>query len=107
MKHQPQRTCVGCGGKRPPDEMLRIAAQNGEAPQLDAGKQKAAGRGAYLCGATDGALDCARKAWKRRAVERALKLKVPLNAAFKARVEAAIETAISTQINSQESQHMN
>lgn len=103
MKHQPQRTCVGCGGKRPPDEMLRIAAQNGEAPQLNAGKQKALGRGAYLCNAAD----CARKAWKRRAFERALKLKVPLDAAFKARVEAALETAISTQINSQESQHMN
>ena len=101
MKHQPQRTCVGCGRKRPPAEMLRIASRSGAAPRLDE-NAKAPGRGAYLCYA----LDCAHKAWKKRAFERALKLKVPLDAAFKAQVETFIE-ADSTQINSQESQHMN
>ena len=101
MRHLPQRTCVGCGRKRPPAEMLRIASQGGEAPQLDE-RLKVQGRGAYLCFA----LQCARKSWKKRAFERALKLKAPLDAAFKAQVEAAIEAA-STQINSQESQHMN
>ena len=98
MKHQPQRTCVGCGRKRPPAEMLRVAAQHGAAPQLDE-NAKAPGRGAYLCGT----LDCARKAWKKRAFERALKLKTPLDAVLKEQ----IETAVLMQITSQESQHMN
>lgn len=101
-KHQPQRTCVACRSVKAPAEMLRVASQNGEMPQLDE-RLKVHGRGAYLCFA----LDCARKAWKRRAFERALKLKVPLDAAFKARVEALIQTADSTQFNSQESQYMN
>ena len=84
--------------------MLRIAAQNGQAPRLDdAGKHKASGRGAYLCRE----LKCARIAWKKRAFERALKLKTPLDAATKEQVEFAIETAISVQITSQESQNMN
>ena len=79
--------------------MLRIASHNGDSPQLDAGKQKALGRGAYLC--RD--LGCAKTAWKKRAFERALKLKTPLDATIKEQ----IETAISMQITSQESQHMN
>jgi len=104
MPNQPQRTCVACRTIRAPAEMLRIAARDGDAPQLDdAGKLKASGRGAYLC--RD--LECARKAWKRRAFERALKLKTPLDAAFVTQVETAIQTAAATQITSQESQNMN
>ncbi len=101
MPHQPQRTCVACRSVQAPAQMLRIAAQSGQAPQLDDGK-KSAGRGAYLCRQ----LDCARIAWKKRAFERALKLKTPLDAAFKEQVEAAIEKA-ATLITSQESQNMN
>lgn len=83
--------------------MLRIASQSGDAPRIDdAGKSKASGRGAYLCAS----LDCAQKAWKRRAFERALKLKTPLDAAIKEQVEVAIQKAI-TPITSQESQNMN
>ena len=99
-RHQPQRTCVACRTTQSPTQMLRVAAQNGDAPRLDdGGKRKSSGRGAYLCRN----LDCARIAWKKRAFERALKLKTPLDAALKEQVE----TAISTQTTSQESQNMN
>ncbi len=100
MAHQPQRTCVACRAVKAPDEMIRAASQNGQAPRLG---DKEMGRGAYLCPKAE----CAKIAWKRRAFERALKLKVPLDAAFKDRVEAAILAAQTSQINSQESQHMN
>lgn len=65
----PIRTCLGCGAKKPQNEMVRFAAQNGGAPAIDlAGKKP--GRGAYLCRN----LACAETALKRRALERALKL---------------------------------
>ena len=84
---QPQRTCCACHAKRPQPELLRLVAHNGAKPVLQDGKQK--GRGAYLCCKEE----CARKAWKKRAVERALKLEEPLEAAFKAQIEAAIQAA--------------
>ena len=103
MPHQPQRTCVACRSVQAPAQMLRVAAQFGQAPCLDdAGKEKAPGRGAYLCRKPE----CARIAWKKRAFERALKLKTPLDASLKEQVETAIDRQL-TQITSQESQTMN
>lgn len=42
----PLRTCVGCRGKRPQGEMLRLSRSSDGAVSLGAG---APGRGAYLC----------------------------------------------------------
>lgn len=82
----PQRTCCACQTKRAQSEFLRLASHKGAAPKIQDGQQK--GRGAYLCFS----IECARKAWKKRALERALKLQEPLDAAFKAQVEAAIQS---------------
>jgi predicted RNA-binding protein YlxR (DUF448 family) len=66
----PQRTCIGCGAKKSPRELLRVASQGGSTPLVDA-KGKAGGRGAWVC--FD--LSCIERALKRRAFERVLKLK--------------------------------
>ena len=69
LKPQPQRTCIGCGAKKPQNELMRLAAQSGGAPIYDE-TGRAPGRGAYLCAQ----IECVEKAWKRRAPERMLKL---------------------------------
>jgi predicted RNA-binding protein YlxR (DUF448 family) len=72
---KPLRTCVGCGAKRSPAEMLRVASRDGAEPVVSAPRaRKAEGRGAYLC--VD--LKCCERAVSRRALERALKLKCGL-----------------------------
>lgn len=65
----PVRTCVGCGAKKAPGEMLRLASKDGAAPLVDE-RGGAPGRGAYLCRDRK----CIERAWARRGVERALKL---------------------------------
>jgi len=70
--HVPTRTCVGCGAKKAPSEMLRIASKDGAAPQLVT-DNRADGRSAYLCREAN----CVEKAFLRRALERSLKLKNP------------------------------
>jgi len=67
-RHQPQRTCIGCGAKRPQGELWRLSAPGGVVRRDRDGR--APGRGAYLCARRE----CVEKAWKRRAVERALRL---------------------------------
>jgi len=78
MKHVPQRSCCVCHVKKPANEFLRIASQNGAAPNLS-GDQKLPGRGAYLC--KD--MLCVERAFQRKSLERALKLSGPLEANFK------------------------
>jgi predicted RNA-binding protein YlxR (DUF448 family) len=46
-KHVPIRTCLGCGQKKPKEELARIVVENG-ALMVDKGG-KLPGRGAYLC----------------------------------------------------------
>lgn len=63
---QPERTCVGCGQKRPKRELVRLVLEGGRV-QVDAAQTRA-GRGAYLCSA-----ECVRKAVSRRSFGRAFR----------------------------------
>lgn len=63
----PERTCIGCGQKRPKAELFRLVVGPGGEPTLDR-SQDAPGRGAYLCGA-----GCLRAAVKRKAFHRAFR----------------------------------
>ncbi len=88
-RHQPLRTCVACGAKKPQGELVRVVSQGGQVPELDE-KGRAPGRGAYLCAQAT----CVEKAWLRRALERALKLQAPAPPELKAKLLATIETNI-------------
>jgi predicted RNA-binding protein YlxR (DUF448 family) len=77
--HSPERTCVGCGAKKPQCELLRVALADGSTPRLDA-SGNAPGRGAYVC--RDEA--CLERAVRRKAFERSLKWKSGLPEALKA-----------------------
>lgn len=49
MKKIPERKCVGCGEKKPKNELIRIVRPQGSADaELDKTGKKA-GRGAYIC----------------------------------------------------------
>jgi uncharacterized protein len=61
----PERTCAGCGAKRPQSELLRFAAQDG---RLVPGRLLT-GRGAYTCPR----LACFERAVARRSFNRVLK----------------------------------
>ncbi|OGW42329.1 MAG: hypothetical protein A2010_00965 [Nitrospirae bacterium GWD2_57_9] len=78
MKHQPERTCIGCRGAFPKDEVLRIVAGPTEAV-LDY-REKMPGRAAYVCVRRE----CVEKALSRENLSRALKQKVksPIPATF-------------------------
>ena len=80
--HQPERTCVSCGAKRPQRAMLRVAAIAGGEPVVDL-KYCLPGRGAYLCRMKS----CLERAVARRAMERSLKLKTSVGAGLKAELE--------------------
>ncbi len=86
MRHVPERTCSGCGLKKPQKEFVRVAAKDGGAPNVDR-NGRLDGRGAYLC--RD--VKCAERAFSRRSLERSLKLKDNLTPAFKDEVWSAIE----------------
>jgi predicted RNA-binding protein YlxR (DUF448 family) len=61
----PERTCVGCGTKRPQPELLRFVASEG---RLTAGR-RLPGRGVYTCPR----LACFERALDRRAFNRVLR----------------------------------
>jgi uncharacterized protein len=65
----PQRTCIACGAKKAPRELLRVVSRQGAAPSVDVAG-RAPGRGAYVCHTAA----CVERAFARRAFERALKL---------------------------------
>jgi predicted RNA-binding protein YlxR (DUF448 family) len=52
VKHIPQRSCVACGQVRPKRELVRLVRLPGGGVEVDPSGRKA-GRGAYLCPATD------------------------------------------------------
>ena len=61
----PERTCAGCGAKRPRPELIRFVAHKG---RLVPGSGEP-GRGVYTCPG----LACFERAWQRRAFNRVLK----------------------------------
>jgi uncharacterized protein len=67
----PERTCTGCGAKRPKAALLRICARGGGIAIDES--SKAPGRGAYICRDAE----CARKARKKDSLSRSLKVSVP------------------------------
>lgn len=67
-KHVPQRTCVGCGKKRPKWEMVRIVRTPDRGVEIDE-TGKRSGRGAYLCRRRE----CWEIALKKERLEHALK----------------------------------
>jgi uncharacterized protein len=69
----PERTCAGCGRKRPQDELVRFAA---EAGRLVAGRDRP-GRGVYTCRR----LACFERAASRRAFSRVLRQNVTVDPA--------------------------
>ncbi len=72
MVSEPERTCVGCRGKAPQRQLLRVVrGPDGEVTVDAAGRSP--GRGAYLH--RDPA--CVGLARRRRALERALRCPVP------------------------------
>lgn len=66
----PERTCVGCGSRRPKPLLIRLVLGKECQPVVDRG-QVAAGRGAYLCGK-----GCLAAAVKRKVFQRAFQGKV-------------------------------
>jgi predicted RNA-binding protein YlxR (DUF448 family) len=70
----PERTCAGCGRKRPQSELARFAAQDG---RLVAGRTHT-GRGVYTCRR----LACFERAATRRAFSRVLRQNVTVDPAL-------------------------
>ena len=68
---EPLRMCAGCRARAPKKELIRVVRTPDGALLLDA-REKAPGRGAYLCRKAE----CLRKAKKSRALERALKITI-------------------------------
>ena len=62
-----ERSCIGCGQKRPKGSLRRVVLDEQGHPTLDA-PQKAPGRGAYLCGK-----GCLKAAAVRKAFQRAFR----------------------------------
>ncbi len=75
MKHQPERTCVGCRNVLTKDEVVRIVA--GPEGILIDYREKLPGRGAYVCPRQE----CIAKALAKETLARALHLKVRLPSA--------------------------
>jgi uncharacterized protein len=67
-RHRPVRTCIGCGQKRPKDELFRFVATDGAVIHEPA----AEGRAAYTCRR----LSCFERAAAHNAFSRTLKASV-------------------------------
>ncbi len=72
IKRKRPRTCVGCGGEFPKNELIRIVRKrSGEVVSDQTGR--APGRGVYICRK----MDCVLRAKKRNLLSRSLKVPVP------------------------------
>lgn len=71
-KYIPIRTCLGCGQRKPKEELVRIVVENG-ALMVDKGG-KLPGRGAYLCPET-ACISSLRK--KKRRLSYSLRVSMP------------------------------
>jgi predicted RNA-binding protein YlxR (DUF448 family) len=76
------RTCVGCGSRRPQDELVRLSAGSGDALAVGA----RSGRGAYLC--PDRA--CVEQAVRKGAIARRLRAPVDVPSDLGERVERGL-----------------
>jgi len=86
MKHQPERTCIGCRGVFRKDEVVRIVA--GPTGIVIDYREKLPGRAAYVCPRSE----CIEKALSKESLSRALhcKVKAPAVAEFTALLAASI-----------------
>ena len=84
MKHQPERSCIGCRKKSAKDTLLRIVRMPDGDYRMDR-KGTLAGRGAYLCRNTA----CLQTVIKQRSLDRSFRTKVP--EAFYQTLSEAIE----------------
>ena len=64
---RPERTCIGCGAKRPQQDLQRLCLSSEGTTGWDK-TRTGTGRGAYLCGA-----GCLRAAVQRKALARAFR----------------------------------
>jgi predicted RNA-binding protein YlxR (DUF448 family) len=67
MREKFERSCIGCGAKKPKAKLNRLVLTERGQLVVDA-TQCASGRGAYLCGT-----GCLKAAAKRRAFQRAFR----------------------------------
>ncbi|MBO3723900.1 YlxR family protein [Actinomyces bowdenii] len=74
--HVPERTCVGCRGKAPRSQLLRLVLAPGPVLEVDA-RATRPGRGAWIHPDPG----CLSLAERRRALGRALRTSAPLDAA--------------------------
>lgn len=72
LKHQPLRTCLGCGAKKSKRELVRVVRLPSGVLEVDS-TGRLAGRGAYVCPVEE----CLRSAVKGKKLERALEVPVP------------------------------
>ena len=68
----PMRMCAGCRERAPKKELIRVVRTPEGGLLLDA-RDKAPGRGAYICRKAE----CLQKARKSRALERMLNITIP------------------------------
>jgi predicted RNA-binding protein YlxR (DUF448 family) len=92
MKHQPERTCIGCKKVLHKDDVVRIVAGH-ESIVVDY-RDKLSGRAAYVCPKTE----CIKKALTKEALGRSLRLKIclPETEVFIAQLKASIEERIKS-----------
>ena len=95
MKHQPERTCIGCRGVFKKEEVVRIVA--GPAGAVIDYREKLPGRAAYVCPR----VECIRKALEKQNLARALHLKVrpPETEVFTAALDVAITEKVKSLIS--------
>lgn len=95
MKHQPERTCIGCRGVFKKEEVVRIVA-GPDGAVIDY-REKLPGRAAYVCPR----VECIKKALQRENLSRALHLKVrpPEIEAFIAALDATITEKVISLIS--------
>lgn len=71
MGKLPERTCMGCNGKKPKKELIRIVKnKEGEINVDRTGKMQ--GRGAYICDN----IDCLEKAIKSKRLEKSFEMQI-------------------------------
>ena len=71
MKNKPQRTCMGCNGKKDKNKLIRIVKNKDNEIKVDK-TGKMAGRGAYICDD----INCLEKVVKSKRLERVLDTKI-------------------------------
>jgi len=92
MKHQPERTCIGCRQVLKKGDVIRIIA--GPAGLVIDYREKLAGRAAYVCPRQE----CIRKAFTKETLSRSLHLKIvpPDAATFMSQLAASITEKIKS-----------